>query len=234
MIQKIKALIVDDEEKARKLLYHLLDELQCFSEIRMARSAQKALEELSGFSPDMIFVDIKMPGKDGFSFISELPIKDVRPAIVFVTACEQFAIQAIKNQAMDYILKPVDRKDLRQCVQRFLDTRKEVTEKFSRLRINTRTGTVFINPDTVLYCKADGNYTVICTGEKQHLCSLNLGKVEELLVGHGFFRIGRSHIINREYITMLDRRESQIVLVRDGETATVKISKNLMKELDNL
>lgn len=237
MSHKISALIVDDEESARKLLFKLLEDLQCFGEIRMAQSASAANAELAGYDPDLIFVDVKMPGKDGFTFINELPLKDKKPQIVFVTAYDQFAIQAIKNHAFDYLLKPVDRKELKHCVQKFLESKnvqKEAQDKFSRIRINTRTGTVFINPETVLYCKADGNYTIICTGEKQHLCSLNLGKVEELLSGTGFFRIGRSHIVNREYITLLDRKESVVVLVRNGETATLKIPRHHLKDLDNL
>lgn len=238
MSQKISALIVDDEESARKLLSNLLEELQCFSEIRLAKSASAASIELFQYDPDLIFLDIKMPGKDGFSFISDLPIKEKKPGIVIVTAFDQFAIKAIKNHAFDYLLKPVNRKELKQCVQKFIESRqpvvREITEKFSRIRISTRTGTVFVNPASILFCKADGNYTTICTGDKQHLCSMNLGKVEELLPGNGFFRIGRSHIINREYVTILDRKESAVVLVRDGETVKLKIPKHHLKELDKL
>lgn len=238
MGKKINALIVDDEDSARKLLHNLLADLQCFSDIRMASSASSAREILIQFDPDLIFVDIKMPVEDGFTFVSNLPIKDVKPAIVFVTAYDQFAIKAIKNQALDYMLKPVDRRELKLCVEKFIENKQnaenQVSEKFSRIRINTRTGTVFINPATVLYCKADGNYTIICTGEKQHLCSLNLGKVEELLTGKWFFRLGRSHIINREYISMLDRKECTVVLVRDGETAKLRVPRHHLKELDNI
>ena len=238
MGKKISALIVDDEESARKLLHNLLADLQCFDVIRVAGSASSAREILLHFDPDIIFVDIKMPVEDGFTFVTNLPIKDVKPAIVFVTAYDQFAIKAIKNQAFDYLLKPVDRRELKLCVEKFIENKQssanQGSEKFSRIRINTRTGTVFINPSTILYCKADGNYTIICTGEKQHLCSLNLGKVEELLTGKWFFRLGRSHIINREYISMLDRKESMVVLVRDGETARLRIPRPHLKELDNI
>ncbi len=238
MAQKISALIVDDEDSARKLLYNLLGDLQCFSDIRMANSASTAREILLQFDPDLIFADIKMPVEDGFAFISNLPIKEFKPGVVFVTAYDQFAIKAIKNQALDYLLKPVDRRELKQTVEKFILKRSNEAnrniEKFSRIRINTRTGTVFINPSEVLYCKADGNYTIICTGEKQHLCSLNLGKVEELLSGKWFFRVGRSHIINREYVTMLDRKESMVVLVREGETAKLRIPRHHLKDLDNI
>jgi two-component system LytT family response regulator len=241
---KLRALIVDDEESARKLLKKLLEETQWFSEIRLAQSVTTANNVLTLYNPDMIFLDIKMPGKDGFSVVKDLLQNKILPAIVFVTAYEQYAIQAVKHHAFDYLLKPVNREELRQCILKFIQSRKagqqfpglvnpgELFEKFSRLRINTRNGTVFINPVDILFCKADGNYTTICTGGKKHLCSMNLGKVEEQLPRNGFIRVGRSHIINFEYVTILDRKESQVTLERDGESATIKIPRQHLKDLD--
>ena len=246
MDQNLSALIVDDEESARKLLKKLLEETKYFHEIRLASSVDEAYIELSEFMPDMIYLDIKMPGKDGFSFIHGLPEKNRKAGIVFVTAYDQYALQAIKNQAFDYLLKPVDRKELKKSILKFLERKNseksdERNENFlahvemiPRIRVNTRTGTAFINPSTILYCKADGNYTLICTGEKQYLCSMNLGKIEELLPRRGFIRVGRSIIINFEYMIMLDRKESQITLVRDGEAAIIKIPRHHLKALDRL
>jgi two-component system LytT family response regulator len=247
MEQKLSALIVDDEASARNLLEKLLEETLYFREIRLASSGQEALDVLLHFDPDLIFVDIKMPGMDGFSFISQLPEKAIKAGIVFVTAFDHFAIKAIKKEAFDYILKPVNRKELKQCVVKYAEKRKEQVEselkktentahreQIPRIRVNTRTGTIFINPSSILYCKADGNYTTICTGAKQLLCSMNLGKMEELLPGVGFIRIGRSHIINFEYITMIDRKECQVTLVRENETAVVKLPRHLLKDLDIL
>jgi two-component system LytT family response regulator len=153
-------------------------------------------------------------------------------------------LKQLKNQAFDYLLKPVNRRELKQSIVKFIEKKKEdhipdrqvksveLPGKITRIRVNTRSGTVFINPSAILYCKADGNYTTICTGEKQHLCSMNLGKVEELLPGNGFLRIGRSYIINFEFITMLDRKESTVTLVRNGESVTVKIPRQHLKDLD--
>jgi two-component system LytT family response regulator len=244
MEQKLSALIVDDEEGARKLLKKLLEETLSFSDIRIAQSVNSAYSELTHFDPDLIFLDIKMPGKDGFSFIHDLPAKEKKPGIVFVTAYDQYAVKAIKNQAFDYLLKPVSRKELKTCVLKFIEKKRDeqnsekygditgIPDKITRIRVNTRTGTLFVNPSTILFCKAEGNYTTICTGEKQHLCSMNLGKIRELLPGIGFIRVGRSHIVNFEYITLLDRKESSVTLVRDGETVTLKIPRNHLKDLD--
>lgn len=246
MEQNLRALIVDDEENARILLSKLLEETLLFNDIRSAESVDSAYAELRRFEPDIIFLDIKMPGKDGFTFIRDLPNNYKILKIVFVTAFDQFAIQAIKNQAFDYLLKPVNRKELKQCLMRFVEEKNEEIkveipvktseqrDRITRIKVNTRTGTLFINPADILFCKAEGNYTTVCTGKKQHLCSMNLGKVADMLPKNGFVRIGRSYIVNYEYITMLDRKECTILLVRDGESATVKIPKQHLKDLDIL
>ncbi len=243
MRQKLNAIIIDDEENARNLLAKLLEETLVFEEIRFAGSVNDANTELKEFDPDMIFLDIKMPGKDGFYIAEDLQHKKNKPGIVFVTAYEQYAIQAIKHNAFDYLLKPVNRRELKQCVLKFIESREEAfpgdpnkspdhQEKLARLRINTRNGTVFINPSAILYCKADGNYTIVCIGAKKHLCSMNLGKIGEQLPKTGFIRIGRSHIINMEYITILDRKESQVTLEREGESVSLKIPRQHLKDFD--
>lgn len=244
MEPKLNALIIDDEDNARILLTKLLEETLLFKNIRLAQSVDTAYAEMSRFEPDIIFLDIKMPGKDGFAFIQDLPQGYKLQKIVFVTAYDQYAIKAIKNQAFDYLLKPVNRKELNQCLARFIEKKNETNEieqpvkksetheRLTRIRVNTRTGTLFINPADILFCKAEGNYTSVCTGKKHHLCSMNLGKVAELLPKNGFIRVGRSYIINYEYITMLDRKECSILLVRNGESATVKIPRQHLKDLD--
>ena len=241
---KLSALIVDDEDNARILLTKLLEETLLFKDIRLAQSVDTAYTEMSRFEPDIIFLDIKMPGKDGFAFIQDLPQGYKLQKIVFVTAYDQYAIKAIKNQAFDYLLKPVNRLELNQCLSRFIEKKNEsnkieqplkiieIHERLARIRVNTRTGTLFINPADILFCKAEGNYTSVCTGKKHYLCSMNLGKVEELLPKNGFIRIGRSYIVNFEYITMLDRKECTIMLVRNSESVSVKIPRQHLKDLD--
>ncbi len=242
MEQKLSALVVDDEESARRLMVKLLEETLFFENIKLAHSVDSALDELNNFEPDLIFLDIKMPGKYGIEFVNELHFADGKPGIVFVTAYDQFAIQAIKIQAFDYLLKPVNRKELKECVEKYIACREEIlaqqvqksepTKKIARIKVNTRTGTVFINPATILFCRAEGNYTAICTGDKEYLCSLNLGRLKDQLPASGFIRIGRSLILNFEFITLLDRKKSAITLVRDNESVTLKIPHQHLKDLD--
>lgn len=242
MEYKLKALIVDDEESARRLMVKLLEETLFFSEIRIEQSVDSATVVLHNYDPDLIFLDIKMPGKNGIEFVNDLHFDDGKPGIIFVTAYDQYAIQAIKLQAFDYLLKPVNRKELNECIEKYIGKREELhlqpglrsepPKKIPRIRVNTRTGTVFINPASILYCKAEGNYTTICIGEKEYLCSLNLGKLQEQLLSGAFIRIGRSLIINFEHIILLDRKKSAITLERDGESVTLKIPHQHLKDLD--
>ena len=241
---KLKCLIIDDEEGARQLLKKLLDETHFFQDIRMANSARTANKELKEFDPDMIFLDIRMPEKDGFEFLKEMTERNGRPGVVFVTAYEQYAIKAIKHQAFDYLLKPVNRKELKQCVQKYLSSRHQgvplfpaaiqqlIPDKIQRLKVSTRTGTLFVNPAGIIYCKADGNYTYIYSGGKEVLCSMNIGKIREMLPQHSFIRIGRSLILNLEHITLLDRKNCIVTLANHGDIVTVKIPKMHLKDLE--
>ena len=212
MQKKLTALIVDDEIKAVELLKKLLEDTLQFSRVEYSYSAAEAFQILEQHEPDLLFLDIKMPGKDGFSFLKDLQNLKVNSEVVFVTAYDQFALQAIKGHAFDYLLKPVDRKELVDCINQYRARKSEAhgfnrlsdftgsQEESSKLRINTRTGYIFINPSVILYCKADGNYTCIDLGDKQHLCSLQLGMIEDMLPKNGFLRLGRSLIINFNFI----------------------------------
>jgi two-component system LytT family response regulator len=202
------------------------------------------LKELIDFEPDLIFLDIEMPGKDGFALFQDLPDNKKIPGIIFVTAFDQYAIKAIKNGAFDYLLKPVDDRELKKCIEKYSlkikENRKlpqtektsDLHERITRIKVNSRTGIYFIKPSSIMFCKAEGNYTTICTGEKKHLCSLNIGKLEKLLSEIGFRRLGRSYILNLEYISIIDRKESTVTLVRDKESVQVKIPKRHLKDID--
>lgn len=243
MEKKLSALIVDDEKKALDLLTKLLEHTFQFSEIRCADSALSAAEQLKDFHPDLLFLDIKMPGKDGFAFLKELKKTNKHTEVVFVTAYNQFAIQAIKNHAFDYLLKPVDRKELNDCITQYrqrqpasnllerLEALVLERKESHKLRINTRTGYIFIDPASILSCLADGNYTCIDLGDHQHLCSMQLGMIETMLPKNGFIRLGRSLIINFNYITKVDRKTHSITFEKDSKTYPLVISKAQLKEL---
>jgi two-component system, LytTR family, response regulator len=244
MERKLTSLIVDDEEKAVGLLSKLLEDTHQFSEVHTARSVASALEVLEHFEPDLLFLDIKMPGKDGFALLKEFPEKERTCEIVFVTAYDQYALEAFRSYAFAYLLKPVNRQELTDCVHRFRSRRVqsghaqkllemiESIENRNKLRFNTRTGYFFIDPVNILYCEADGNYTTIHVGDKQHVCSLHLGSIEENLQGNGFIRIGRSLIINFKYLSSVDRKKSQLTFEKDGQYFLLDVSRLQLRELE--
>ncbi len=244
MEQKLTALIVDDEEKARELLTKLLEESNSFSTVRNASSASDALKKLANFNPHLIFLDIKMPGKDGFAFLQDLRNENILSEIVFVTAYDQYAIKAIHNHAFDYLLKPVNRDELKECIHQYKIKQNEQNlptrlgkflqswEENTKIKFSTRAGFVLIDPAEILYCEAEGNYTVLHMGTRQHMCSLQLGKVAEMLPANGFIRLGRSLIVNMDYIILVDRKAKQVTFEKEGQSFTLKVPRLHLKELE--
>lgn len=242
-MQKLKTLIIDDEVKAIELMEKLLQDTRQFEQIKTAYSAKDARLIMESFDPDLIFLDIKMPEIDGFQFLEELKQIQKQVEVVFVTAYDQFALKALKNHAFDYLLKPIDRKELLDCIMQFKDRKKEPAiidqleklvheHKDSKIRINTRTGFILIDPTQILYCQADGNYTFIELGERQHLCSLQLGALEDLLPKAGFTRLGRSLIVNFNHISKVDRKTHQLTFEKNNKPYTLTVTKSQLKELD--
>ncbi|MBK5279151.1 MAG: response regulator transcription factor [Bacteroidia bacterium] len=244
MQKKLTALIVDDEVKAVALLQKLLEDTLQFSRIDLAYSATEAFQKIDLAEPDLLFLDIKMPTKDGFSFLRDIQDLKINSAVVFVTAYDKFSLQAIKSHAFDYLLKPVDRKELIDCINQFRTRIQEPNlidrlskfvssyEETPKLRINTRTGYILIDPVNILYCKADGNYTFIDLGDRQHLCSIQLGTFESMLPKNGFIRLGRSLIINFDFISKVDRKTNLITFEKDTKVYTQTITKSQLKELE--
>ena len=242
-MEKLTSLIVDDEEKAVNLLYKLLEATKEFSRIECAQSADTAKQRLEGFKPDMIFLDIRMPHRDGFALLKEVEFEKTTE-VVFVTAHDEYALQAIRQHAFGYLLKPVNRQELNSVIRDYkekagnpalVNRLSALLENFfnrSKIRISTRTGFFFIDTDNILYCAADGNYTSIHTGNKQHVCSLQLSKVQDLLPANGFDRIGRSLVVNGKYISHVDRKSRTLTFEKEGAVYTLSLSRTQIRELE--
>ena len=242
----LTALLIDDEKRAVALLRKLLEETGEFNTIRYAFSADAGMEAVKKNVPDIIFLDIQMPNKDGFAFLKEIKTINIATEIIFVTAFDQYTKLAIKQHAFDYLMKPVVRDELQACIQAFIQKqqRSDFTSRLSRflegyeinkkIRFNTRTGFFQVSASNIVYCLADGNYTHINTGDAEQLCTLNLGHVQELLPQNGFIRLGRSHIINSHYIYKVDRKACEITFLVEGKQLSITVSVRQVKELDRL
>ena len=246
MEELLKILIVDDEPEARELLKFILQEEDGLEVVGMADCVDEALALLEQEKPDLVLLDIQMPGKDGFHFIEQVKQREFEPGIIFVTAFDHYAIQAIRNSVFDYIMKPVRQEELYGAIARFRarDVKREgqnLSEllrvlkgtETSKVKLNTRSGYILIYPPEVVYCKADGNYTHIqLSGGSREITTQNLGAIEELLNSGTFFRVSRSYLVNLKYLARVDRKNSLCVLEYKGDNYSVKIPSQKIKMLE--
>ncbi len=217
MHKPVSAIIVDDEREAIDYLSILLKEN--FPEISIIATAVNSSDaEMQVFKkrPDLLFLDIKIDSKNGFDIIEELNNENYFPHVIFVTAYDNFAIEAFKANAIDYLLKPVDPGDLVRAVKKFFEKRQLEQEPQNilgllnnynpRIQFNTRTGYILINPFDIVYCKSDGNYSEIYLKDNtKKLVSYNLKNLLEQLPQPPFKRISRFHIINERYLVEVNK-----------------------------
>lgn len=223
----IEAIIVDDEIKA---VQSLTWELTNFSEeINVMASFTdpiEALNHLESNSPDCLFLDIEMPTMDGFQFIQKLKNKDF--PVVITTAYNQYAIKALKNEAIDYLLKPIDTDDLKDTIikikkynaKNFTADRLEkllinfnLNAAHKKITFNTDGKLVFLESDEILYAESDGNYsTIYLTDGQKIVLTKKLKEVNELLPSDSFFRIHNSYIINLSKIKEFLKTDGYVIL----------------------
>jgi len=167
----ITILVVDDDPPSRQLIEKYLHTIPGITLLPSASEAETALSAILEHNPDLVFLDVEMPGKSGFDLLEELRKLDLSPCIVFQTAYNQYAIEAIRHAAFDYLLKPVDKEDLLKVLSRYkghcqqnslqgkLDDLIRHLHEHQKIRFNTRHGFLMIDPCDILYCQADWSYT---------------------------------------------------------------------------
>lgn len=237
---KTKAIIIDDEASSRETLTKIITKYcPSLSLIATAASADEGYELIINRSPDLIFLDIEMPHASGFDLLERFPIVDF--SVIFTTAYDQYALKAIKCNAVDYLLKPINIRELMQAVEKVekSDTKhQEVTEaiglmmdsynksipKNEKIGISTKSGIEFIQIEDVVRCEADGSYTkLFLTNCKTILATGKIKSFEELLGEHRFVRVHNSHLINVNCLHQYIRGEGGIAIMSDG--AQVPISR---------
>lgn len=244
--RKIRVLIVDDEERARDLLERLLARIPGIEIAAKAASADEAVEMVIATAPDLVFLDIQMPGKSGFQLVDYMKKYMLNATVIFVTAHAEFAIDAIRIPAFDYLLKPVMMEQLNETILRFKaekwrfrenrpDILSEPGNKGGKLKFNTRTGYVVVLPDEIMYCEADVNYTTFHFGNgNREVVTVNLGRVEEMLAPWPFYRISRSVLINTAFLIKADRQLKKCFLVKGNEKIWLDIPLNHIRELEKI
>jgi two-component system LytT family response regulator len=233
----IKALIIDDELKARNILQHyLVNFVPEITEIKQADSVDAAMALLKEYDPGIIFLDVEMPFKNGFDFLVE--IKDPAFDVIFTTAYNQYAIQAIRFSALDYLLKPVDPDELKAAVLRHLEKKETTRQKKElldnlvsniekkevkdfKIAVPSSEGVYFFMIDDILHLEAESSYTHIhLANRKPFIASKTLKHFEEMLDEFKFIRTHKSHLVNPKHITRISN-DNEFVLLTDGSKVEV-------------
>jgi two-component system LytT family response regulator len=227
----IKALIIDDESKAINLLRMTIErDFPGKFVLETAHGPEAGLLKLQTFKPELLFLDIEMPLMSGFDLLAAAP--ELNFKVIFTTAYDQYAIRAIRYNALDYLLKPISSKELAGAIDRFQEQRhgnKEiygkqlenfVSRKDKNLAITTYDGVVFLEIDKIIRCEADLNYTKFFLIDKHFISSKTLKEYEDLLeIRSNFMRVHRSHLVNLNYILKL--KNDGTLILKDNSIVPV-------------
>ncbi len=237
----LNAIIIDDEDHARGALKKLL-EWNC-PEVKILAACDHvdaALEAIKTYQPQLIFLDIEMPEKNGFDLVRECD--NISFHIIFTTAYDEFALQAFKVNAIAYLLKPIDEEELKMSVERvkkleaksiskeaLLESISQINSqetKLNKIAIPTSEGMEFIRVDQILRCASESNYThIYLTTGSRVLVSKTLKEIEYLLSKHNFFRVHSSHLVHLDHIEKYLNGRGGQVLMSNGEIIPVSRSK---------
>ncbi|MEZ4773149.1 MAG: LytTR family DNA-binding domain-containing protein [Bacteroidia bacterium] len=236
----IKALIVEDEKNSQELLKELVTEYCDGVEVvAIAGNVADALQALKTHQPDLVFLDIELPDGDGFQVLEKAEVLNFD--VIFTTAYDQYAMRAFKFAATDYLLKPVDIEELQHATERVVEKHKSGTQgnqseqidalirnirnigqNFKRIVLPTTNGFTVVNPDEIIRCESDRNYTFIFLKDgRRILVSRTIKEYDEMLAEYNFFRIHQSHLINLNYLKNYTRGRGGYVELTDGTNIDV-------------
>lgn len=226
---KIRVLIVDDEQHARSFLRkfcerYYADLLEVVEECNAVETAVRAIKK---HQPDLVFLDVQMPDENGFELLKYF--ERINFEIIFTTAHKEFAIQAIRNSALDYLIKPINLEDFKVAISRFdskraskitIDRFKLLTENINnqfadkqRIVFPTKAGFEVIQANSIVYCKSDGSYSSVYAIEKEYFTSKPFKEIEELLAEPNFIRIHRSYLVNKNFIKGFKSDEYKLEMI---------------------
>ncbi len=229
----ITAVIIDDEEHCIKRLTGLVEEhlpLQV-KIVASCLSYEDGLSAIAAHAPQLVFLDVQIHGKTGFDLLKALP--SINFQVIFTTAYEQYAVQAFRFSAIDYLLKPVDKSDLLHAVEKLrnklsgndlaarfellLHNFQDIKNDSRRICIPVLNGLEFIQVSDIIRCESDINYTTIFLKNKEKLLvAKTLKEFEQLLQDCNFFRVHNSHLVNLAYVKSYRKGKGGIVCMQDN------------------
>ncbi len=236
----ISALLIDDEAHCRETLSILLTRY-CpdVQVVAQAASGTEGLRAIAEHTPDVVFLDVEMPMMNGFELLESLPT--INFEVIFTTGYDEYAIRAIRFSALDYLLKPIDKDDLRQAVAKIkrqpdqqmaqqldilLQKLGQKPPMLQKIALPTLNGFELVPVDSIVRCEADNNYArVWLKNTKPLLVSRTLKEMEELLTSHSFLRVHQSNLVNLNEIVRYVRGEGGYVVMSDGTSVNVSRSR---------
>jgi two-component system LytT family response regulator len=236
----LRAVIIDDEPDAVQFIESIIGEYCKEVEVAgKAYSAREGVDIIRDTAPDLVFLDVQMPHGTGFDLLSSFPEKSFD--VIFITAFNHYAIQAIKFSAVDYILKPINISELIEAVKKVQEKRHSneyqnlnyqalldniKAPRPSKLAIPTAEGIEYLSTGNIIRLEADRSYSwFYMTDGKKHLVSRNLKEYQELLTDMNFFRPHNSHLINLEHVHRFIRHEGGYIEMSDGSTVPISRGK---------
>lgn len=207
----MKALVIDDERLARKELISLLGEFPKIEIVGEAVNADDAIEKIDSLKPDILFLDIQMPGKNGFELLESL---DVVPKVIFTTAYDEYALKAFEVSALDYLLKPIRKERLEECVQKLIEgerlEKQQEANAGYKLGLNDQVFVKdgdkcwFVKLANVRMFESDGNYIKVYFDQFKPMIHKSLNALDKKLDDRAFFRASRKHIINLSWVESIE------------------------------
>lgn len=225
----LKAIIIDDEFHSRETTAMMIGAIDGAIEIIAELSnARDGAASINNLNPDIVFLDIQMPEMNGIDMLDLIP--NYKGEIVFITAHNQYAIEAFKRGAIHYLLKPLDPDDLEIAISRVKASLAERTKKNQGnwLSLSTQEGWIVLRKADIIRCESYRNYTTIVTENTSHTISKSIKEVEAILSKEQFYRIHNSHIINIEAIKKILKSDGGNVLLSNDDL--IPISKSKKKE----
>lgn len=207
----MKTIIIDDERLARSELKRMLEPFKELEIVAEAVNVDDAVEKISHFEPELIFLDIQMPGKTGFDL---LEILDKVPKVIFTTAYDEYALKAFEYNALDYLLKPIEPRRLEEAIRKLTEgSKKALTNQSEGNQILTAEDQVFVKDgdkcwfvklQSIRLFESEGNYVRLFFDEHKPLILRTLNYLDERLDPKTFFRASRKHIINLKWVESIE------------------------------
>jgi len=228
----MRIIIIDDEPLGLNTLKVMLERLEMNIKIvATATDPKKAVELIESYRPELVFLDINMPALNGFELLERLNYRDF--ILVFTTAHQEYAIKAIKSNAYDYLLKPIDTNELRVCIEKALKKLERPsgsTKPRINLELQLNDGILILKQTNILRLEASGSYTNIYLKDgSRQIASKNLKHFEALLDPQRFFRCHQSHIVNLHEVSKIISQNGYQALMSDQSKAD--IGKNYKEEM---